>query len=349
MRRLVGALLVTTAVLLPSLAQASVSTFTLSSIHQAVTTFETTLATNGTLNVDKTPALLSQMSTLSSDYPNQQNTPPVSGTGCFQGMTAAPVLNVCHYGDVNSPTTVVLFGDSHMQMYLNAFAGIAQTRGWHLETLLREACGAAESKAGAPDPKVVTPCLAWRKLALAKIAQLQPTMIIYTTSYGLLPTATAGAQEYATAQQLIASVKNHVARNVVSIVDVLRQNYGTIHFPVSGATCVQRANFVITYDAENNSTKNPMAHNPNVCYRVYNLTGANVADTSLTWRNQLPTQDAKAKVTVIDPRTWICDTTTTYGVCPPLIDGTLVYMDSVHLSMSFVARLRDLLSAQLPL
>lgn len=316
-------------------------------ILQAVQSFQSTLSTNGTYQFSSS-ALSGQLKALNADFPNVTNTKPLRGSTCFESAGAVPTVNPCQYGNVKSSTNVVLFGDSHMQQYLSVFVSIANARGWHLTTYIRQQCAAAESVGASTDPVQMPRCLAWRTGALAAIAAMHPDLIIYTGCYGLLPPTTAGAQEYQVAQQLISSVKNHVAANVVSIVDVLKQNYGSFTNLVSGATCLVRNDFVVTYDPKNNSTKFPMADNPNVCYRVYNLTNFRVSDVALSWRNQLVTQDQAAGVTIIDPRKWICDTVSAYGMCPPVIDGSLVYFDTGHLSMSFTQRLTRLFADSLP-
>ncbi|WP_165699980.1 acyltransferase family protein [Ornithinimicrobium ciconiae] len=51
----------------------------------------------------------------------------------------------CVYGDPDSGTEVVVWGDSKLGQYFSGFEAIAQDEGWHLTTYLKSACGATVS------------------------------------------------------------------------------------------------------------------------------------------------------------------------------------------------------------
>ncbi|MEV7693150.1 acyltransferase family protein [Microbacterium sp. NPDC089189] len=46
----------------------------------------------------------------------------------------------CSYGDADAPTRVAVAGDSHAAMYLPALRGIAEERGWRLDTFVGVSC-----------------------------------------------------------------------------------------------------------------------------------------------------------------------------------------------------------------
>ncbi|MEI6701687.1 MAG: hypothetical protein WCL38_08045, partial [Actinomycetota bacterium] len=58
--------------------------------------------------------------------------------------------------------------------------------------------------------------------------------------------------------------------------------------------------------------------------------------------------DLSQGVISINPAGWVCDTTSPNGICPPVIDGSVVYMDETHLTLTFTLRLRNLLGSRFP-
>jgi hypothetical protein len=97
------------------------------------------------------------------------------GDGCHVLLHSTPV--VCDYGVVDSPTSVLLFGDSHAAQWLPALEDIAGRRSWHIISITKSACPPASVtiyRKGGP----YTSCDTWRTAALNLIDGLTPTLVV---------------------------------------------------------------------------------------------------------------------------------------------------------------------------
>jgi hypothetical protein len=332
---------------------ATPSQVSLAQLTSSFSAFENNLATSGSVDLSSNAILKKQALTMSeaTEQPNTTNWPSSSGTNCVNTATEPAILKTCLYGNLKSSKIVVLFGDSHMQQWLPDFSTIASQRGWKLVQMIRYSCGAALSVAGyaSKNPTGASNCYAWRKLALQRIAQLHPYLIIFSGFAGDMPinATVAAQQERATDLTLINDVEGKVPSHVFSVVDNLGAQYGTRSVPMTAAQCLIRNSWVVKYDDKDNSTS--MTDNPHVCYRVYNLTSYAVLDTPLSFRNALVQADVATGIATIDPRPWTCDVSSKFGVCPPAVNNSFIYFDINHLSMSFVRTLTSLVDRQLPL
>jgi peptidoglycan/LPS O-acetylase OafA/YrhL len=119
--------------------------------------------------------------------------PPVFYDGCMDSYLDATVQN-CAFGDTTSPTTVVLFGDSHAAMWFPAIDSVANTRGFRLLNLTKATCPPIDISIISPVlGRQFTECEAWRNNVLARIAAVHPALVIlgvarhYTSIYGFTP------------------------------------------------------------------------------------------------------------------------------------------------------------------
>ena len=69
--------------------------------------------------------------------------PRIIADGCELGP-GRDQIKPCSYGDAGSPTTVVLFGDSHAGHWFDALTWISKQRHWRLVVMTKEGCTAAE-------------------------------------------------------------------------------------------------------------------------------------------------------------------------------------------------------------
>jgi peptidoglycan/LPS O-acetylase OafA/YrhL len=84
----------------------------------------------------------------------------------------------CVYGDPDSDTTVVLFGNSHAMHYFPALERIAKRRGWRLVGLTRAGCRIA-------DVRFASRCDIWRERTLRRIEEVErPDLIVTATTTG---------------------------------------------------------------------------------------------------------------------------------------------------------------------
>lgn len=317
---------------------AASSQVTAAQLRSDILAFEHQLVTTGHVDLSHVPGLISQIQASSTDWPTAT---PITGSNCMPKQTTAPTVNACTYGDPHSRTTVVLFGDSHLEQYLDVFAPMARARHWHLITYFRGNCGAAQATASPSHQSSEPLCQQWRVKAFATIARVKPAMIVIGQSDDALPgkPKAAAADEQATLSTLLPIVHNK-ASHIVTMVDQTEDDYPD---GVSDeATCLARAGLRVTYDATNTPTG---LKNPNVCYRIFS---APYHAAAIKIRTAVAAVDTTAGIIRVDPNPWLCDTTGAYQICPPVILGTLVYHDPWHLSTTFVGRLATLLNAAIP-
>jgi peptidoglycan/LPS O-acetylase OafA/YrhL len=89
----------------------------------------------------------------------------------------------CVYGDRDSATTVVLFGDSHAMVWFPALERIAERRGWRLLELTKGGCPPASVRVLQPTKTYENPaCPAWREHALRRIEAERPALVLVGSS-----------------------------------------------------------------------------------------------------------------------------------------------------------------------
>jgi peptidoglycan/LPS O-acetylase OafA/YrhL len=93
-------------------------------------------------------------------------------------------VRTCTFGDRSSPTTVVLFGDSHAIQWFNALERMAVARSWKLTTVVKSGCAAADATLEYPDRHFVAICSTWRHAAIDAIAKLHPAVVVMGSSTG---------------------------------------------------------------------------------------------------------------------------------------------------------------------
>jgi peptidoglycan/LPS O-acetylase OafA/YrhL len=96
-------------------------------------------------------------------------------------LTNSATVRACEFGSLNSPISLVLFGDSHAIQWFDALEHIASEQQWRLVTLLRSGCPAPDLDTPLRSPE----CDAWRAAAIRKIKTLRPTLVVLasTTRY----------------------------------------------------------------------------------------------------------------------------------------------------------------------
>jgi peptidoglycan/LPS O-acetylase OafA/YrhL len=102
--------------------------------------------------------------------------PELFSKGCDVRFTERQ-LRVCNFGDVTSPTSVVLFGDSHAAQWFPAVEQIAKNEKWKVVTLIKSSCPAANVAVYRRTPAWEEDCENWRREALKKIAEIKPAAV----------------------------------------------------------------------------------------------------------------------------------------------------------------------------
>ena len=119
--------------------------------------------------------------------------PAVFYDGCMDSYLDATVRN-CAFGDTASPTSVVLFGDSHAAMWFPALDSAANQNAWKLYNWTKATCPPLEMPIVSPVlGRTFTECESWRQTVLQRISQVHPAVVVlgvarhYTSIYGFTP------------------------------------------------------------------------------------------------------------------------------------------------------------------
>ena len=107
--------------------------------------------------------------------------PGVYGDNCHvnYGETKS---GFCTYGDENSSTTIVLYGDSHAAQWFPTLEKLANERGFKLVSLTKSACPAVDAKRPDQGAFKMVHCTKWRENSIKRIAEIKPLAVI-TSSF----------------------------------------------------------------------------------------------------------------------------------------------------------------------
>jgi peptidoglycan/LPS O-acetylase OafA/YrhL len=99
-----------------------------------------------------------------------------SGCEPSEGSTSS---NVCHLGDTSATRSIVVFGDSHAQMWMPAILRMAQQDGWVVVPITKSGCTPRDwtSNQGTGE------CRAWYKWAVPQAEAVRPTVTLITGGY----------------------------------------------------------------------------------------------------------------------------------------------------------------------
>ena len=107
------------------------------------------------------------------------------GTDDCQTPSTDSTVRDCSYGDADARRTVVLFGDSHAAMWLPALERIAEERDWRIVPLVKFSCPPVNVTVWDNRLKrTFHECDTWRTAAVARIAELRPSISFVVTSRG---------------------------------------------------------------------------------------------------------------------------------------------------------------------
>jgi hypothetical protein len=103
--------------------------------------------------------------------------PDTYDDGCHNDAVDAG-LHPCRFAALESDTRVVLFGDSHALQWLPAVVGAGLREGWEVVALTKAACPPAQVEFGRKEVGAAASCQAWRRLALASLAEDPPDLLL---------------------------------------------------------------------------------------------------------------------------------------------------------------------------
>ena len=106
--------------------------------------------------------------------------PIVVGDGCHVSH-GGNRSGYCTYGDVDSDTTIVLYGDSHAAQWFPALEQIASKRGIKLVSLTKSACPAVDAPRDDDGGFKYKNCAQWRKYSYQRIKEIKPLAVIMSS------------------------------------------------------------------------------------------------------------------------------------------------------------------------
>ena len=111
------------------------------------------------------------------DLVNVMKKPSIYLDGCHVNY-GEPESGECTYGDINSKTTIVLYGDSHAAQWFPALEVLAKERGFKLVSLTKSACPSVDVPRDDRGAFKAVDCDQWRVNSIARIQELAPTAVI---------------------------------------------------------------------------------------------------------------------------------------------------------------------------
>ena len=106
--------------------------------------------------------------------------PIVVGDGCHVSHRGNR-SGYCTYGDTDSNTTIVLYGDSHAAQWFPALEKIASKRGFKLVSLTKSACPAVDAPRDDDGGFKYINCAQWRKYSYQRIKEIKPIAVIMSS------------------------------------------------------------------------------------------------------------------------------------------------------------------------
>jgi hypothetical protein len=106
--------------------------------------------------------------------------PAVYGDDCHSnyGETES---GECTYGDLNSATTIVLYGDSHAAQWFPVLEQLANEKGFKLVSLTKSACPSVDVPRADQGAYKNIHCEKWRENSVKRIKEIKPAAVILSS------------------------------------------------------------------------------------------------------------------------------------------------------------------------
>jgi hypothetical protein len=215
--------------------------------------------------------------------------------------------SACVFGDAKAAKAIVLFGDSHAQMWLPAVNRIAAAHKLKLILLFMPQCPAATLNVWLPNYDTsYTACSATRRAWIADLNKSHPlTILLADRTYNVRSAASGGTSTFTEAQW---------QAGMETTISTLRPSKA--HIVVLGDITVLDQSVPSCLAADATSVQSCSVPNPNPARP-----------------SRVAAERAAAKVenvTYVDPAPWLCTKT-----CSPVIGGYIAYYDPFHISVTY--------------
>ena len=236
--------------------------------------------------------------------------------GCHLSWSASDP-KPCAFGDLSSPITIVLTGDSHAAHWFGALQDAALANHWRLVTVTKSGCPSADVSVFSSEPSVkgqhvvYSSCASWRTKAHAYIKSLNPALVVFP----------------------MLSRRDVVGLNGQSAKDAWAN--GIVTAVANTSTGTSRA-LVISDTPRTSGSSIP------ACLQQH-LTDQQACSTPidqavLSDRISMEAAAAtRARAQFLDVAPWMCSNT----ACSAVVGGVVVYRDEHHLTDSFARACAD--------
>jgi len=227
-------------------------------------------------------------------------------SGCDPTQGDPSTQTICHLGDASSRNTIVVFGDSHAEMWMPPILAMAQADAWDVIPLVRKGCvvpaWTGDGYPGQTPAATVSSCHAWYSWALRQAQRLRPDVVLIggCCSGDTGPLATSIRNTYAAT----ATALERYARNVILIED-----------------------------------EEEMAAQPVDCLLATGATLLSCITTqtsaTLAFNDSLPRLAQAKHFGFLKTRGWFCY----QNRCPMVVGSTIVYRDTGHITVEYALKL----------
>jgi hypothetical protein len=226
-------------------------------------------------------------------------------SGCVPASDSQTTSTICHLGDTAATKSIVLFGDSHAQMWMPTILAIAQADSWNVVPIVKSGCvpsaWTGKGYSGTPGSTLAA-CHAWYQWALQQAKALRPDVTLMAGCCG----GAVGATGTATVRA-----------------------FGSLAAAMKGAT----QNVILVADDDG------IAKEPVDCLLAPHATMKTCTTTATD--SQYALNDALAKTArqrgfgFLNTRGWFCY----QHQCPMVVGQTIVYRDRGHITQTYALKL----------
>lgn len=244
--------------------------------------------------------------------------------GCLDAYTD-DAIPTCQFGDTSSNDNVVLFGDSHADMWFPAIDSMANAHHWRLSVISKAACPPLFISLYSPVlGRQWTECSQWQDNALQAIRADHPSLVVmaiapkYDSAYHVVQDGPSWLQGLTT---MITDIRQTGSRVVL---------LGPIPAPPADVPACLSAH-LDDVGACNIPVTQPSGYSS--FFDGIDLPGMTAEAGAAT----------KAGAFFIDTERWFCTATT----CPVIVDNLLVYRDDSHITVPYADYLTPAVTAEI--